>query len=663
MIKCLKGNEVWSLSLVRFCSDPTTLDQPVTSSHHDSRNAQVDSLLQEFQDVFATPYELPPHRDYDHAIPLKPGAIPINAMPYKYSPQHKTKIERQVTELLANGLITHSTSPFASPVLLVQKKDGSWRFCVDFRKLNELTIKNRFPMPIVEEILEELAGTKFFSKLDLHSGFHHVRVQPGDEYKTAFKTHHGHYEFKVMPFGLTNAPATFQCIMNALLAPFLRKFTLVFMDDILVYSSSWEQHCDHLRQVLTKLREHKLFVKRSKCSFAQTQLEYLGHIISSQGVATDPKKTAAMECWPVPQTVTDLRGFLGLTGYYRRFVRGYGILAKSLTNLLKKKQFKWSEEAEIAFQQLKKAMTSTPVLALPDFNLPFVVETDACDSGIGAVLMQNDRPIAFLSKALSEAHKTLSIYEKEFLALIMAVERWQPYLQRQQFIIRTDHKSLCFLEDQTLHSELQRKAMTRLMGLQFEIIYKKGKENTAADALSRVDHLMTIQSVSKIQPIWIQEVSNSYATDPNAQTLLAQLAIHSPNEQGYSLHDGIIRLGSQIWIAENSALRTKLIAALHASALGGHSGIQPTYQRLKRVFYWKGMKADVESFIRQCATCQQAKHELIHPAGLLQPLPIPDGVWQDLTMDFIEGLPKSEGHDTILVVVDRFSKYAHFMSL
>lgn len=278
---------------------------------------------------------------------------------------------------------------------------------MDFRKLNELTIKNRFPMPIVEEILEELSGTNFFSNLDPHSGFHQVRVQPGDEYKMAFKTHHGHYEFKVIPFGLTNVPATFQCIMNSVLGPYLRKFTLVFMDDILVYSPSLERHCDHLRQVLTKLREHKLFVKRSKCSFAHTKLEYLGHIIASQGVATDPKKTSTMEFCLVPQTVTELRGFLGLTGYYRRFVRSYGVLAKPLTNLLKKKQFQWSAGADTAFQQLKKAMTSTPVLALPDFNIPFVVETDAYDSGIGAVLMQQERPIAFLSKALSEAHKTL----------------------------------------------------------------------------------------------------------------------------------------------------------------------------------------------------------------------------------------------------------------
>jgi hypothetical protein len=426
-----------------------------------------------------------------------------------------------------------------------------------------------------------------------------------------------------MPFGLTNAPATFQCLMNEVLNPFLRKFVLVFLDDILVYSPTLEQHVDHLRQVLDKLMEHQLFMKLSKCSFAKQQLEYLGRIISSKGVATDPSKTAAMLNWPVPTTVTELRGFLGLTGYYRRFVKGYGYIAKPLTQLLKKKQFQWCSEAEQAFNALKQVMASTPVLALPDFTIPFIVETDASDGGVGAVLMQKDQPIAFLSKALGPVHQKLSIYEKEFLALIMAVERWRPYLQRQEFIIRTDHKSLSYLCEQSLHSDTQRKAMTRLMGLQFKVVYRKGKENLAVDALSRVNHLFVLQAVSEAQPMWLQEVYNSYTTDPKAQELLTQLAVTSPNEQGYSLDKGLIKYQGKVWIANNSAIQTKVITAFHSSALGGHSGAMATYHRLKQLFSWKGMKSDVASFVRQCAVCQQAKHELIQPAGLFKPLPIP----------------------------------------
>ena len=220
--------------------------------------------------MFQDPQQLPPSRFYDHHIPLLPGAAPVNARPYKYPPHHKDEIEKQVQQLLTAGLITRSCSPFASPVLLVLKKDGSWRFCVDYRKLNATTVKNRFSMPIIDEILDELAGTKYFTKLDMRSGYHQVRMKPEDEYKTAFKTHQGHYQFKIMPFGLTNAPATFQCIMNEMLAPFLRKFVMVFLDDILIYSPDFDTHLHHLQLVLEILSEHKLYMKASKCSFAQT---------------------------------------------------------------------------------------------------------------------------------------------------------------------------------------------------------------------------------------------------------------------------------------------------------------------------------------------------------------------------------------------------------
>jgi hypothetical protein len=247
--------------------------------------------------------------------------------------------------------------------------------------------------------------------------------------------------------------------------------------------------------------------------------------------------------------------------------------------------------------------------------------------------------------------------------VVMVVEKWQPYLQRQQFVIKTDHKSPAYLNEQVLQSKLQRKAMTRLMGLQFKIIYRKGKEYAVADALSRISPLTATRACSEVIPTWIQEVINSCATEQAAQTLLARLAIASPNEHGYSLHQGIIKVGSQIWVGDNSGLRTKLIAAFHATPIGGHSRVQATYIRVKKPFYWKGLKGDVESFVKQCSICQQAKSERVHHAGSLQPLPIPKGAWQDITMDFIEDLPKSKGANCILVVVDRLSKYGHFVAL
>jgi hypothetical protein len=280
-------------------------------------------------------------------------------------------------------------------------------------------------------------------------------------------------------------------------------------------------------------------------------------------------------------------------------VKDYGIMARPLTRLLQKQQvFQWYEDAQVVFHKLKQAMASTPVLALPRFDLPFTVEIDASDVGLGAVLMQQGRPIAFLSKALGEKNKHISIYEKEFLALIMAVDKWRQYLQRGAFVIKTDHKSLTFLGDQQLQSDLQKKALTKLMGLQFQIVYKKGAENVVVDALSRRSSVLDLAAISEVQPVWVQEVLNSYAIDAEAQQLIAQLLVRSPNENGFSLYQGIIHKAGRIWIGANSALRTKLVAALHDSAIGGHSGTHATYQRVKKVFYWRVLKADVVQFVQ-----------------------------------------------------------------
>jgi hypothetical protein len=357
-------------------------------------------VLQEYATLFHDPKTLPPHRKFDHHIPLLPGTKPVNVKPYRYAPHQKTEIEKQVAEMIARGIIQESSSPFASPVLLVRKKDGTWRFCIDFRALNSITIKNKYPMPVVDELLDELAGAQWFTKLDLRSGYHQIRLNPADQHKTAFKTHQGLFEFKVMPFGLTNAPATFQNAMNSLFADLMRKCVLVFMDDILIYSPSMSEHLVQLRQVLHILQQNQLSIKRSKCMFAQQQLEYLGHIISKEGVATDPSKIKAVQDWPVPTNVKQVRGFLGLTGYYRKFIQHYSLISRTLSDLLKKDTvFRWTQTEQQAFEQLKQKMLEAPVLALPNFSIPFTIETDASKRGVGAVLMQAGHPVAYLSKA------------------------------------------------------------------------------------------------------------------------------------------------------------------------------------------------------------------------------------------------------------------------
>ncbi|XP_039004688.1 uncharacterized protein LOC120131883 [Hibiscus syriacus] len=369
---------------------------------------ELQPLLAEFAGVFEEPKGLPPARVHDHAITLKPGAAPVNLRPYRFPHHQKTEVERQISEMLVASVIQASKSPFASPCLLVKKKKM-------------------------------------------------IRIQPTDIYKTAFRTHHGHFEFKVMPFGLTNAPATFQSLMNDLFTSYLRKFVLVFFDDILVYSTTLTAHALHLRKVLEILTQHQLYAKRSKCYFGQKQVEYLGHIITAQGVSTDPSKIAAIKNWSFPQNLKSLRGFLGLTGYYRRFIKGYGAISRPFTMMLKKDGFTWNPTAVTAFNQLKEIMCQAPVLALPDFTKEFCLETDASSEGIGVVLSQGGRPLAYLSKALSTKNMDLSIYEKEYLAILLAVSKWRHYLECGSFVIKTDHEPLKYLLEQKLTTTIQKK--------------------------------------------------------------------------------------------------------------------------------------------------------------------------------------------------------------
>ena len=407
-------------------SDWTPMKLSVLQSQGSERLGveEINELTEQFKDIFEEPKALPPFKEnHNHKIILKEGSDPVNQRPYRYAVQQKNEIDKMIQDLLKAGTVQPSSSTYAAPVVLVKKKDNTWRLCVDYRKLNEMTVKDRFPIPLIEDLMDELGGSKVYSKIDLRAGYHQVRMDESEIHKTAFCTHSGHYEYLVMPFGLTNAPATFQGLMNLVFAEYLRKFVLILCDDILIYISSMEEQLVHLKKVFQLMRINQLFAKRSKCEFATDKVEYLGHFIQASGVSTDPAKIKAVKEWPVPKNLKDLRGFLGLARYYRRFAKHFGTIARPLTVLTKKDAFNWNEEAHEAFVELKETLCTAPVLALPRFDKQFIVETDACGVGIGAVLMQEGHPLAYISRHLKGNQLHLSIYEKELLAVVYAVQK------------------------------------------------------------------------------------------------------------------------------------------------------------------------------------------------------------------------------------------------
>lgn len=577
-------------------------------------------LLTQFADVFGEPKGLPPVRPHEHSITLIPGAGPVKVRPYRYPFSQKNQIELMVDDMLREGIIQPSLSPFSAPVLLVRKKDGSWRFCTDYRALNAVTIKDSYPLPTVDELLDELFGAHYFSKLDLRSGYHQIRVRQEDQSKTAFRTHNGHYEWLVMPFGLTNAPATFQAVMNAVFQPYLRKFVLVFFDDILIYSADWETHLSHLAIVLTLLRTHVLFAKLSKCSFGVSKIDYLGHIVSSQGVEMDGTKLIAINDWPIPSSVTQLRGFLGLTGYYRRFIRGYATIAAPLTSLLQKNSFLWSAEAEAAFLALKRAVTEAPVLRLPDFSQPFVVEADASGLGIGAVLSQKGHPIAFFSRKLSTRMQHKSAYVREMFAITEAIAKFRHYLVGHKFVIRTDHQSIRHMTDQIIQTPEQQEWLPKLLGYDFTIEYKPGRTNLVADALSRSCYMAVSTPVTD----WLSDLIALQQDDERLRDIILQIMQRDPKVSSYQFQRGILLFKNRLVVPTTAnAFIRRLLEEFHSSPVGGHSGFLKTFQRVRRQFFWHNMKKDIQSFIRLCDVCQRAKSSQTSPAGLLQPLPIP----------------------------------------
>jgi hypothetical protein len=649
----------------------------------------------QYPDVFGeVPAGLPPESHGQHNIELEPDARPQWRPMYRLSPAELQEVKDQIQTYLEKGWIRPSTSPWSAPILFAPKKDGTLRMCIDYRALNKLTIKNRYPIPRIDDLMDSLHGAQYFSTLDLQQGYHQIRMNPADIPYTAFTTPQGHYEFTVMTFGLTNAPATFQAAMNSMFRPYLGQFCLVYLDDVLIFSKTAEEHMTHLKLVLDLLRQHKYQAKLSKCNFGLPELPYLGFIVGRDGVKANPVKVADIVNWPTPQTVTHVQQFLGLCNYFRKFVQGYANLAAPLTSLTSGSQGKksvpiqWSDAAQQAFDGLKQAMSSAPVLKLPDWSKPFVVQTDASGVAIGAVLMQDGHPIAYESRKMIPAELNYHAGEQELLAVIHALTVWRCYLEGAEFTVVTDHNPNTFMASKPDLRGRKARWSEFLQRFHFTWVYKPGKVNIA-DPLSRNPSYFTalnlmVNAITRGQTAAAQAQQQDLRPAeqlPEPEThlpvaerskyleLVKTLYKDDPwfCDQHALTHYGVTKRRNLYWKGDKLVLpagdiRDECMTEMHSTPYSGHPGLAKTMKAISRQYWWPGMLRDIKQFVKSCDSCQRNKPSNQVEPGLLQPLPIPGRNWEQITTDLVTQLPKTpRGYDAICTFVDRMSKMVHFV--
>ncbi|GJR47107.1 putative reverse transcriptase domain-containing protein [Tanacetum coccineum] len=506
-------------------------------------------IVQDFPEVFPEDLPgLPPTRQVEFQIDLVPGAAPVARAPYRLAPSEMKELSEQLKELSDKGFIRPSSSPWGAPVLFVKKKDGSFRMCIDYRELNKLTVKNRYPLPRIDDLFDQLQGSSVYSKIDLRSGYHQLRVREEDIPKTAFRTRYGHYEFQVMPFGLTNAPAVFMDLMNRVCKPYLDKFVIVFIDDILIYSKNKEEHEEHLKQILELLKKEELYAKFSKCEFWIPKVQFLGHVIDSEGIHVDPAKIESIKDWTSPKSPTEIRQFLGLAGYYRRFIEGFSKIAKPMTKLTQKKvKFEWGDKQEAAFQLLKQKLCSAPILALPEGSEDFIAYCDASKKGLGAVLMQRE-------KVISYASRQLKIHEKNYTTHDLELELLSDY--------------------------------------DCDIRYHPGKANVVADALSRKEREPPLRVPALVMTISLdlpkqilnaqteaQKPKNIKSEDVGGMLIENAKFPEAIREQKLEPRaDGTLCLNGRSWLPCYGNLRTVIMHESHKSKYSIHPGSDKMYQ-------------------------------------------------------------------------------------
>ena len=659
----------------------------------------------EFADVFdkGKASQLPPHRPYDLKIDLEEGATPPIGTIYSLSPVELAALRKFLDENIATGLLRSSSSPHGAPVLFVKKKDGSLRLCVDFRGLNKITKKDRYPLPLIADLLDSPSRAKVYTKIDLRSAYHLVRMAEGDEWKTAFRTRYGSYEWLVIPEGLTNAPAAFQRFVNSIFADMLDICVIVYLDDILIYSLDLASHKQHVLEVLRRLRKHKLYAKPEKCEFHSDSVEYLGYLLSPTGLTMSSEKIQSIIDWPEPRKVKDIQSFLGFANFYRRFIFNYSDIVVPLTRLTRKDApWDFSDNCRLAFEALKTAFTTAPILThwMPD--VPIVVETDASDYAIAGILSiicpdEELRPVAFYSRTLTAPELNYDTHDKELLAIFEAFRSWRHYLEgsAEPIDVVTDHKNLEYFATTKLLSRRQARWSEFLHQFNLVIRFRPGKLGAKPDSLTRRwdvypkegDKDYARVNPHNFRPVFATEqlASSLRASDLAIPVLRASVLMDieqlhidilaalpddpvarkhlpDPSDPRWLTDDsGFLRCDNRIYVPESNDLRLRVLRNTHDHPLSGHFGQNRTLELIRREYTWPGIRTYVKDYVKSCTICARAKVPRHKPYGLLKQLPIPEKPWNSISMDFIEQLPDSSGFTAILVVIDRLSKQAIFI--
>jgi predicted aspartyl protease/transposase InsO family protein len=664
---------------------------------------RLPSEYAQYADVFskAMSNQLPPHRSYDHKIILNEKLPNAFSPLYKQSTAELEATREYIMDNLNKGFITNSSSPFASPILFVKKSDSNkLRFCIDFRKLNALTRKDAYPIPRIDELLARIGKAVIFTKLDIRQAFNRIRMDPESEEMTTFRTRYGMYKCKVLPFGLCNGPATYQRYMNDVLMDYLDHFCTAYLDDILIYSESKGIHEEHVKKVLLRLREAGLQADILKTEFHVTRVKFLGYIVTTKGLETDPNKTEVLRNWVKPTTITGVKSFLGFCGFYRQFIKDFGKIALPLTKITRPTvPFEWNPDCDIAFEVLKQSLLKIQSLYHFDSDLDTKVETDSSDGVVAGVLSQkhgdNWYPVGFYSHVLSGHEPNWEIHDKELYAIVEAFKRWRAELISVQSRIEvySDHKSLEYFMSTKILTAKQVRWMEFLSDFNFRIAYVTGKSNTKADLLTRREQDIKTQNLVKqdsrsrvllgpqrLDPRINAELGEAYA-QINRLDSVAISILHPLKESDseltrtllqdnrdsfaeerkqlpadYTLSDGLLLYKTRLCVRRHSELCTSLIREVHNQVSTAHPSARKTYQLLAPSYYWPGMSTDCSTYVSNCRECRYSHPRQSKQQGFLHPLPIPEYPMQHLCMDFKSFPPDKHGYDSILVFIDRLSK-------